>query len=220
MIESDCQNSTDSASTGAWDETAQLVLRAQQGDQNAYGVLVERFEATVYGLALARLGNTAEAQELTQDVFLHVMSRLDQIREPERFAGWIRQVAHNLAINRRTRRVPPATCDANHLDGAASFDDNPLDRLIDRERAERLWDGLNRLKTLDRETLIAFYVDGRSLIEMSQRHDAPVGTIKRRLHIARKRLRAQLEAQDGENPWFDEFPDQQEAEIPAWHEVA
>ena len=45
----------------------------------------------------------------------------------------------------------------------------------------------------DRETLVAFYVDGRSLLEMSDDFDAPVGTIKRRLHVARKRLAKEVE---------------------------
>ena len=51
----------------------------------------------------------------------------------------------------------------------------------------------DRVRELDRETLVAFYVDGDSLLEMSDRFDSPVGTIKRRLHVARKRLAKQLE---------------------------
>ena len=45
---------------------------------------------------------------------------------------------------------------------------------------------------MDRETLVAFYVNGQSLVEMSDRFDSPVGTIKRRLHVARKRLAKEL----------------------------
>ena len=53
--------------------------------------------------------------------------------------------------------------------------------------------GLNRLRALDRETLEAFYVRGQSLLEMSDEFDAPLGTIKRRLHVARKRLAKEVE---------------------------
>jgi RNA polymerase sigma-70 factor (ECF subfamily) len=52
---------------------------------------------------------------------------------------------------------------------------------------------LKRLKTLDRKTLTAFYVEGRSLAEMAVRFESPIGTIKRRLHTARKRLAVELE---------------------------
>ena len=52
---------------------------------------------------------------------------------------------------------------------------------------------MNRLGKLDRQTLVAFYVEGQSLVEMSTAFDSPVGTIKRRLHVARKRLARELE---------------------------
>ncbi|HYW80125.1 MAG TPA: sigma factor-like helix-turn-helix DNA-binding protein, partial [Thermoguttaceae bacterium] len=51
-----------------------------------------------------------------------------------------------------------------------------------------------RLRAMDRDTLVAFYFHGRSLIEMSEKFDSPVGTIKRRLHTARKRLAEELES--------------------------
>ena len=70
--------------------------------------------------------------------------------------------------------------------------DSPLDTVIDHERDAQLRDGLDQLRELDRQTLEAFYVKGRSLLEMSDDFDAPVGTIKRRLHVAQKRLAKQV----------------------------
>ena len=63
--------------------------------------------------ALRRLRSSAE---LTQEVFLHVMKRIHQLREPERFAGWIRQVAVRMAINRATRKVAPASVEDEILE--------------------------------------------------------------------------------------------------------
>ena len=122
------------------------------------------------------------------------MRRIDQLREPERFAGWLRQVAVRMAINRATRRVAPPSVETRSSKGPASTRDDPLDELIARERAQRLWEALDRLKALDRETLVAFYIQGQSLLEIAERLDVPIGTIKRRLHTARKRLKAELEA--------------------------
>ena len=62
------------------------------------------------------------------------------------------------------------------------------------ERAAQVHDGLDRLAALDRKTLVAFYLRGQSLVEMSECFSAPVGTIKRRLHVARKRLARELES--------------------------
>ncbi len=176
-----------------WSEVAVLVRRSQDGDREAFGLLIEQFEPTVRAIALRRLGNPSEALELTQEVFLHVMLRIDQLREPERFAGWLRQVTVRMAINRATRRVAPATVETIVLEGASGELDEPIDAMISRERAERLWTAMNRLKTLDRETLVAFYIRDLSLIEMADELDVPLGTVKRRLHTARKRLRVELE---------------------------
>ena len=181
----------------AWGETAELVVKAQAGDREALGELVRQYQRTVYAVALRRLGNPSEALELTQDVFMHVMRRIDQLREPERFAGWLRQVTVRMAINRATRRVAPGSVESKVLEGstptAGDRPDDPLSSLIARERADGLWSGLRRLKPLDRQTLVDFYFRGESLAEIAGRLDAPIGTIKRRLHTARGRLKLVLE---------------------------
>ncbi|MBX6316277.1 MAG: sigma-70 family RNA polymerase sigma factor [Isosphaeraceae bacterium] len=190
-----------------WTDTAALVVRAREGDREAFGALVEQFQRTVYAVCLGRLGNPSEALELTQEVFLHVMKRLDQLREPERFAGWLRQVAVRMAINRATRRVAPPSVEVEVLEIAGGQRSEPIDELITRERARHLWEGLARLKELDRETLVAFYIQGQSLVEIAERLDTPIGTIKRRLHTARKRLRAELEAHIADaDEWTDGTP--------------
>src|SRR3954447_3324756 len=190
-----------------WAEVAVLVRRAQTGDREAFGVLVEQFQRTVHAICLRRLGNPSEAIEMTQEVFLHVLRRIDQLREPERFAGWLRQVTVRMAINRATRRLAPSSVETVVLEGASEQRDDPLAELISRERAQRLWEAIARLKVLDREALLAFYIQGQSLIEIAEQLDVPIGTIKRRLHTARKRLKAELEAVAGEaDEWSDAAP--------------
>lgn len=199
-----------------WYEVAALVRDAQSGDRDAFGRLVERFEPTVRAIALRRLGNLGEAMELTQEVFLHVMSRLNQLREPERFAGWLRQVAARMAINHVTRRPMALALESSALEGAsAEAEDEPIDALIARERAQRLWEGLGRLKAMDRETLVAFYIRELSLIEMAEELDVPLGTVKRRLHTARKRLKAELEATSPDDEWSEGFHADEEDEVEA-----
>jgi RNA polymerase sigma-70 factor (ECF subfamily) len=193
--------------TTDWTGLAELVGRAQAGDRDAFGALVEQFQGTVYAVCLGRLSNPSEALELTQEVFLHVLRRIGQLREPERFAGWLRQVAVRMAINRATRRVAPSSVESEILEGACEHRDDPLQALIARERAKRLWEALGRLKPLDRETLVAFYIQGQSLLEMAEGLETPIGTIKRRLHTARKRLKAELQAGVADaDEWTDGLP--------------
>lgn len=204
-LETPRSTTTDSSTrSSSWTRTAALVIRAQEGDGSAFGELVEQYEKTVYSVCLGRLRNPSEAAELTQEVFLHVYRRLDQLREPERFAGWLRQVAVRMAINRATRRVPPPSVEVEVLEAASGQRDEPIDELIARERARKLWDALGQLKPIDREALVAFYIQGQPLSEIAEALDVPLGTVKRRLHTARKRLKAMLEAgSSSPDEWVD-----------------
>ncbi len=173
---------------------SELVLAAQDGDREAFGQLVSRFERTVFLLAMRRLGHEAEAQELTQEVFIQALRKLGQLREPEAFGGWLKAITTRLAINRAVRRSNVASIDPSTLEATCAEDDDPLERVIARERREQVRTVLGRLGKMDRQTLIAFYLQGRTLIEMSDQFDSPVGTIKRRLHVARKRFAQALGA--------------------------
>src|SRR5919109_3390603 len=113
-----------------WTEITSLVERARAGDRVAYGELVERFQPTVYAVALARLRNPAEAQELAQEVFLHGMKKLAQLRDVQCFAGWLRQITVRMAINRLTRRGPLQKADPEALEGAEAAGASPLEDMI------------------------------------------------------------------------------------------
>ena len=176
-----------------WEEISELVKRAQTGDREAYGCLVEQFQPTVYAVGLARLRNPTEANELVQEVFIHAMLKLPQLRDAQCFPGWLRQITERMAINRLTRRGWNGTADPSVLEQVEGIEHGPLDDLMRNEQKAEVWAGLERLSDLDRDTLVSFYIHGRSLAQMSREFEAPVGTIKRRLHVARHRLRDHLE---------------------------
>jgi RNA polymerase sigma-70 factor (ECF subfamily) len=173
--------------------TAELVTAAQEGDKDAFGALVSRFERMVESVCWQRLRNHAEAQEAAQEVFIKAFEKLEQLVEPAAFPGWLRSIAVRQSINRSTRRPQALSLEPHALEGFDGEVEAPLSSLLARERVTQLHEGLDRLATLDRSTLVAFYLHGQSLVEMSDEFEAPVGTIKRRLHVARKRLAKELE---------------------------
>jgi RNA polymerase sigma-70 factor (ECF subfamily) len=168
--------------------TADLVRDAQAGNRDAFGELFERFQPTVLAIAMRRLRDHADAQELCQDVFVQAMLKIDQLRTPEAFIGWLRQITVRMAINRAVRRAPQISVEPEIFESTLTDENCPLDRVVEHERKDQLNAGLNRLGDMDRDTLVAFYVRGQSLNEMTDSFGAPLGTIKRRLHVARKRL--------------------------------
>ncbi len=169
------------------------VRAAQCGDRRAFGQLVSRFQQAVYATVYRRLGDHAESQEVCQDVFIQALRKIGQLRDPLRFGGWLRSIAARMAINRAVRRPPLVTVEPESMQRTCVEYDTPLGAMLTREREDQVHTGLDRLRALDRDTLVAFYFDGSTLIEMSERFDSPVGTIKRRLHVARKRLAKELE---------------------------
>jgi RNA polymerase sigma-70 factor (ECF subfamily) len=174
--------------------TGDLVRAAQAGDRNAFGELFERFQPTVTAIAMRRLRDYADAQELCQDVFIQAMLKIDQLRVPEAFAGWLRQITVRMAINRAVRRAPCVSVEPEILASTLTCDSSPLDDLLAGERCAEVRAGLDRLGDMDRDTLISFYVHGNSLAEMADDFAAPLGTIKRRLHVARSRLSKHVES--------------------------
>jgi RNA polymerase sigma-70 factor (ECF subfamily) len=175
-----------------WSEITELVERARAGDRVAYGELVGRFQNSVYAIALTRVRDPNEAQELAQEVFVHAMRKLPQLRDARCFAGWLRQITVRMAINRLTRHGI-GHGDGDMLDNVAGETQGPLEEIERKEARGQIHAGLHRLKDLDRATLEAFYLRGRTLKQMSREFETPIGTIKRRLHVARLRLKEVLQ---------------------------
>ncbi|MEL7263544.1 MAG: sigma-70 family RNA polymerase sigma factor, partial [Planctomycetota bacterium] len=163
---------------------------AQSGDRDAFGQLFDRYRDAIVRLAMARLRDQEAAEDLAQDVFIQAMQKIDQLRVPEAFGGWLKRIVYRMAVNRIVRGDKSVACDPETMQ-ATCVDYNTPDDAADRaEDAQGVREGLSRLNDLDQQTLTAFYLKGQSLIEMADAFDAPVGTIKRRLHTARKRLAA------------------------------
>jgi RNA polymerase sigma-70 factor (ECF subfamily) len=170
------------------------VRRAQSGDRQAFGRLVERYERAVYATVYRRLRNHAETQEVSQDVFIQAMRKIGQLEDARCFGSWLRSIAGRMAINRALRRKETMASDPSLFESPDANGRTPLGTVLAQEQNEQVHQGLRRLRALDRQTLTAFYFDGSSLIEMSEQFASPIGTIKRRLHVARKRLARELEA--------------------------
>lgn len=186
----------------SWDDITKLVDAAKLGNREAFGELVSRFEKSIFAYALTKVREPLDAQELTQEVFVHAMRKLPQLRDARCFGGWLRQITARMAINRHTRKAPCFGTEPEILDSVAGVGNDPAKELELTEAKAGLHAGLAELKPDDRATLEAFYLRGWSLKKMAREFEAPVGTIKRRLFVARQRLKEVLgaEHEDMERP--------------------
>jgi len=176
-----------------WIEIERLVRLAQSGDREAFGELCTRFERSVAALARQRVRDPHEADELVQEVFLHAMRKIGQLRNAACFGAWLRRITVRVAINRGMRKQPVAVAETSVLESAVRHGPEPLDDLVREERRRKVRDAVAKLKPIDRDALAAFYLRGRTLLEIAKEFDVPVGTVKRRLHTARRRLQGSLD---------------------------
>ncbi|MEM1225216.1 MAG: sigma-70 family RNA polymerase sigma factor [Planctomycetota bacterium] len=183
---------------------ATLVRAAQAGDRAAMGELFDRYQPTIVALAMRRVRHSHEAEELAQDVFVQAMLKINQLRVPEAFGGWLRQIVHRMALNRLCRNKSAIACDPETLAATCMDESLPETAAEDREQADAVRHGIDQLGPLDQQTLDAFYLRGQTLVQMSQQFDAPIGTIKRRLHTARKRLAKTMRDTSTANDWSAE----------------
>ena len=94
----------------------------------AFGELFVQYERAVYAIAFRRMGDPVEAQELVQDVFVQAMQKIEQLRTPEAFGGWIRQITVRMAINRAVRRKAVFATEPEMLEATVLGDEDPKRR--------------------------------------------------------------------------------------------
>jgi RNA polymerase sigma-70 factor (ECF subfamily) len=120
-------------------------------------------------------------------------TRIAQLRNDAAFGGWLRTITVRLAMNLSQRRRCLRQVDSQTLHDCYGHEQTAEKAALADERRKIIRERLKGLRELDRETLSAFYLGGQSLREMSDRFDARVGTIKRRLFDARQRLAVEME---------------------------
>jgi len=164
----------------------ELLARCRRGDEDAVETLVSRFHNYAYDLAKALLGDRHLAEDAVQEAFLAAISRLQDIREPRAFPGWFRQVVRTQANRIARRRRESTGAETPEL---PSGDPPPESRLEQRELRELVRHALAALPEKSRETATLFYLEERHHLEVAELLQVPPGTVKRRLHDARQRLR-------------------------------
>ena len=164
----------------------QLVVRARQGDQKAFGELVDRYRDMVYGLGYHLTGDFETARDLAQEAFVQAFVKLNQLREPGKFAGWLRKIATNVhRAQRRRRQVHTVALEA--ATGAADAPPPSETNIVVRE-------ALDRLRAPERLALTLAYVNGYSQAEIAGFLGVRPQTVKTRLARARQHLRTEVVA--------------------------
>lgn len=185
-------------------EDVSLVDRCRRGDLRAFEALVAKYQDRVYNLILRMVSRAADAEELAQETFLKALEKIGQFRGNSGFYTWLFRIAANLAISHRRRgqriRFRPLEGPENgdgHADAmtaamSAARTPSPESSAISSETSQRVAEALEELDDEFRLVVVLRDIEDMDYSEIAEVLDAPVGTVKSRLHRARLMLKDKL----------------------------
>ncbi len=185
------------------DDDAGLIRRCLEGDERAYRLIVERYQARVFSLAWRMVRQREDAEDLTQETFVRMFRAAARYDPTRPFAAWLFTIASRLCIDHiRRRRLPsislsmsePGSGEERQMD----IEDPGLkpDEVTSRDEEERrTQDLIDSLPPHYRIVVMLRHQEDLSYDEIAAALDMPLGTVKARIHRARALLRGRIEGE-------------------------
>jgi RNA polymerase sigma-70 factor (ECF subfamily) len=174
-------------------DDAALVLASQEGDQDAFALLVQRHQRRVFNLVYRMLQQYEEANEVTQETFLAAWQGLPGFRGNALFSTWLYRIAYNCALKQIEQRKRDNALQVAIQADLTNGDERVAAQLELRDRQKLVREYLSTLPTKYRIVLILRHLQGMSYEEMAEVLNLPIGTIKTHIFRARKLLKEHLE---------------------------
>ncbi len=172
-----------------------LARRAAAGHADAWAELIERYGRRIYNIAFQFAGNTAEAEDLTQEIFLKLYRNLGRYRGDVPLAGWTLRLSRNLCVDhyRRTRTERRTVVVSDEVLRRQAGDMNTAARAERRERLRMVYQALEEMPEAFAEILMLRDLQGLSYADICVFLDLPEGTMKSRLRRARLELMRRID---------------------------
>ena len=176
-------------------DDASLVIDSREGDRQAFGKIVTRYQRLLCSLAYSSLGSLSESEDVAQESFVEAWKKLGNLREPEKLKSWLCgilrfKISHHL---RKESRQPVRHAGELPEADVLESKDEPIEKVAMREEEQALlWRALDSLPDTYRETLILYYREHRSLEHVACELDLTEDAAKQRLSRGRKLLQEKM----------------------------
>jgi RNA polymerase sigma-70 factor (ECF subfamily) len=168
----------------------ELIQCCLSGDREAFAGILTRYQKLIYNVIYNLMGNTPEAGDLFQEVFIRIYKSLGSYNPEFKFATWSAKIATNLCLDRiRTKRPAPIPVEEIEISDTGA---NPEEQFLAKERTRQIRTAVNQLPEKYRIPVILFHQQGLSYEEMALILNQPITIIKNRLYRARLMLREML----------------------------
>jgi RNA polymerase sigma-70 factor, ECF subfamily len=176
-------------------DDGQLIDQALQGQTEAFGQLILKYQDRLYNTLLHVVGHAEDARDIVQEALVQAFLKLETFQRHSAFYTWLYRIAFNAAMTHRRRKRTAVSLDhARETSRMEPVDceDNPVEALDRKERCGQVRQAIARLDKEYRSVLVLREIDGCCYETISEILDLPIGTVRSRLHRARLQLREML----------------------------
>ncbi|MBM3330409.1 sigma-70 family RNA polymerase sigma factor [candidate division WOR-3 bacterium] len=165
-----------------------LVSRSARGDEQAFGVLVERYKGMLYSMSRRLMKDPGRAEDAAQESFIKAWAALPGFKGESKFSSWLYRICYNTCISELRKRKPEV-----ELDEATGVPvEGPAQDFLNRNIQATIQEEVSRLPDDYRAAVTLYHFSGLSYEEIAKLTHKPMGTVKAHIHRARAVLRTRL----------------------------
>jgi len=169
------------------------VSQARAGEPAAWDMLFRRYQLPLYVYVFELVRHEQTSLDLVQETFIAAVRHIGGLRDDAKFGSWLFGIAHQKCIQRWRRQGREEILPGDIPETPDEFETGPDDLLIQREQEAEFMDSLNQLSPPQRAVLLLHFIEDFSLEEIARITETQLGTVKSRLHYAKRSLRKLLE---------------------------
>jgi RNA polymerase sigma-70 factor (ECF subfamily) len=169
------------------------VLQARAGDAAAWDTLFRRYQLPLYVYIFELVRDEQTSLDLVQETFINAVRHIRSLRDDAKFGSWLFGIAHQKCIQRWRKQAREEMLRDEFANAPLQFETAPDDLLIRKEQEAGFMRLLNQLPPPQRSVLLLHFIEEFSLEEIASITAVSIGTVKSRLHYAKKALRKLLE---------------------------
>lgn len=176
------------------DEPESLPVQdARDGQPGAWDILFRRYQLPLYAYVHELVRDEQTSLDIVQETFINASRHLAGLRDDAKFGSWLFGIAHQKVVQHwRKRRLDTVSLDDTNSDYFPD-DDRPDEWLIRKEQEAAFMKFVSQLPEAQRAVLLLHFIEDFSLEEIASITESPLGTVKSRMHYAKRTLRQQLE---------------------------
>ena len=169
------------------------VLQAKAGEPEAWDILFRRYQLPLYVYVFELVHDEQASLDLVQETFIAAVRHIGNLRDDAKFGSWLFGIAHQKCLQRWRKQKREEILLDEIADMPDESENNPDDLLIRQEQEAAFMQSLNQLPLPQRSVLLLHFVEDFSLEEISHITEVQLGTVKSRMHYAKRALRKLLE---------------------------